>query len=117
MKRTSDERLRAVAQILIEEIGADGPKNAEMASAEAVQLIRSLKCEVAVLRGRLQFDPDGPDKIDELEQSIQFREHNMGLVVEKVKTIQAHIEGGGANEELTAATVLCSEIIASIERG
>lgn len=33
--------------------------------------------------------------------------------VEKVKAIQAHVEAGGANEELTAATVLCSALIAS----
>jgi hypothetical protein len=31
-----------------------------------------------------------------------------------VQKIQAHIEAGGANEELTAATVLCSELLAAI---
>lgn len=38
-------------------------------------------------------------------------------LVEKVRRIQGHIEAGGANEELTAATVLCSEIIAEGEYG
>ena len=117
MKRTADERLRHVAQILIEEIGASGPMNAEEAAARAVQAICSLRAEIDVLRKRLQFDPGGSDKIDELEQSAQFREHALYLVVEKVRIIQSHIEAGGANEELTAATVLCSEIIASTERG
>ena len=36
-KRTPEERLRAVAQILIAEIGADGPMDAEDAAAKAVQ--------------------------------------------------------------------------------
>lgn len=38
-------------------------------------------------------------------------------LVEKVRRIQAHIEAGGASEELTAATVLCSEILAEDEWG
>ena len=38
-------------------------------------------------------------------------------LVEKVRRIQAHIEAGGANEELTAATVLCSEILTEDEWG
>lgn len=38
-------------------------------------------------------------------------------LVEKVRRIQSHIEAGGANEELTAATVLCSEILAEDEWG
>jgi len=38
-------------------------------------------------------------------------------LVEKVRQVQGHIEAGGANEHLTAATVLCSEIIAEDEWG
>jgi len=38
-------------------------------------------------------------------------------LVEKVRRIQGHIEAGGANDELTAATVLCSEILAEDEWG
>jgi len=38
-------------------------------------------------------------------------------LAEKVRRIQGHIEAGGANEELTAATVLCSAILAEAERG
>jgi len=38
-------------------------------------------------------------------------------LVEKVRRIQGHIEAGGANEDLTAATVLCSEILAEDEWG
>jgi len=38
-------------------------------------------------------------------------------LVEEVRRIQAHIEAGGANEELTAATVLCSKIIAEEKYG
>jgi len=37
-------------------------------------------------------------------------------IIEKVRRIQRHVEAGGANEELTAATVLCSEILAEAER-
>jgi len=42
-KRTPEERLRAVAQILIAEIGADGPMDAEDAAAKAVQTICNLR--------------------------------------------------------------------------
>jgi hypothetical protein len=38
-------------------------------------------------------------------------------LVAKVRRVQAHIEAGGANKDLTAATVLCSEIIAEDEWG
>ena len=37
-------------------------------------------------------------------------------LAEKVRRVQAHIEAGGANEELTVATVLCSEILAEAEK-
>uniref|UniRef100_A0A6H1ZRQ7 Uncharacterized protein n=1 Tax=viral metagenome TaxID=1070528 RepID=A0A6H1ZRQ7_9ZZZZ len=43
MTRTPEERLRAVAQILIAEIGADGPMDAEDAAAKAVQAICNLR--------------------------------------------------------------------------
>lgn len=43
------DRLRATAQILISEIGADGPTNAEAVAAEAVQLIKNLRIELAQL--------------------------------------------------------------------
>jgi len=38
-------RLRATAQTLIEEVGADGPKNAEEVAEEACHLIRRLNAE------------------------------------------------------------------------
>jgi len=47
-------RLRQTAQILIEEIGAEGPTNAETAAANAVQLIRNLKAELATLRAKME---------------------------------------------------------------
>jgi hypothetical protein len=47
------DRLRTTAQILIDEIGAEGPKNAECAAREAVQLIKNQRSELAILRERL----------------------------------------------------------------
>jgi len=43
MNNTLEERLRTVAQILISEIGADGPMDAEDAASKAVQTVRSLR--------------------------------------------------------------------------
>jgi hypothetical protein len=40
------KRLRAVAQTLIAEVGADGPCDAEDAAANAVDIIRRLRVEV-----------------------------------------------------------------------
>lgn len=47
------ERLRLTAQILIEEVGADGPMNAEDAALKAVKEIQSLKDEVKRLNSLL----------------------------------------------------------------
>lgn len=35
---------------------------------------------------------------------------NIDQIIEKIGRIQRHVESGGANEDLTAATVLCSEV-------
>lgn len=43
MNRTPEERLRAVAQMLIAEIGANGPMDAEDAAEKAVRRIRDLR--------------------------------------------------------------------------
>jgi hypothetical protein len=45
--------------------------------------------------------------LDEVER-LRARLNEMR---EKVRRVQACIEAGGANEELTAATALCSEIL------
>jgi hypothetical protein len=49
----AEARLRTTAQILISEIGADGPKNAECAAREAVQAIKNIRAELAITRARL----------------------------------------------------------------
>lgn len=45
-------RLRNTAQILIAEIGATGPMNADRCAAEAVQLIKNLRAEICILRSK-----------------------------------------------------------------
>jgi len=47
------ERCRTTTQVLIEEIGADGPKNSEDSAKEAVEVIRKLKAEKDQLRRAL----------------------------------------------------------------
>jgi len=39
--------------------------------------VQDLEAEVAQLRDRLQFDPGGSDKIDELEQAMEFLRHDV----------------------------------------
>jgi len=51
-------RLRLTAQIQIEEIGADAPRNADASAREAVQLIKNLRVEIARLRGENELLTD-----------------------------------------------------------
>ncbi len=44
-----------------------------------------LNNEVKRLRDRLQFDPGGSDKIDELEQALEFSQH-------KIECLERHLK-------------------------
>lgn len=48
------ERLRLTAQILVAEVGADGPMNAEDVALKAVELIKSLRDEIKTVRKAAQ---------------------------------------------------------------
>jgi hypothetical protein len=48
------DRLRETAQILIEEIGADGPESAENTAARASGIISQQKSELAILEGMIE---------------------------------------------------------------
>ena len=43
--------------------------------------------EVARLRERLQFDPGGSDKIDELEQALQFSQHEVECLKKQLEEL------------------------------
>jgi len=68
------KRLRTVAQILIAEIGAGGPQNAEVVAANAVQLIKNLRVEVCSLReNALRKESEGVMTNWSLEREEYYR--------------------------------------------
>ena len=90
-------------------------------------IVRSMDLEKDVerLRERLQFDPGGSDKIDELEQALQFTRHEVDVL--KVELERLRAEPTAAQEREAIVTWLRSEpiyrnrpwavISADIERG
>ena len=64
-------RLRRTAQILIEEVGADGSMNAEEAARKAVQTIKDLKIELSKLEEKYKgYNQDDED--DDLSDEDDF---------------------------------------------
>lgn len=62
------------------------------ATRDAVNVIHRLRREQDELRDRLQFDPGGSDKIDELEQAAQFRQHQFELDHNMLVSIREDLE-------------------------
>ncbi len=123
-------RVRELRELLVEAHGEavdcglmTGPLDLALGGArdELVMLYRKI--------GRATVDAAEGDDREPEARGVARMEAGAGAVAhddcrvlredaaEKVRRIQGHIEAGGANEELTAATVLCSELLADIDGG
>ena len=71
-------------------VNHDGDWNHSHAGA-IISLAETVFEEMLRLRERLQFDPGGSDKIDELECAMDFMRHNMKLLEQELEDTQKDV--------------------------
>lgn len=91
-------KLTKIVQAVTEIVGPEDPKELIEKLKEWNDTITLSKRKLAILnktikeyRDRLQFDPGGSDKIDELEQALQFKQHDLNCTKEEVLELRTEI--------------------------